>query len=92
MTKFRIPIFENSNQAIVIFREITKDKNQSDLCLPRSFFAAVTSKKFKESGAVFIGVFLPSTSMHAWVIEDNIQPDFEDNIWFNYQPVAVLHS
>jgi hypothetical protein len=88
--KIRIPVFENAAEAIAIFRECTNDKNQSDLCLPRSFFAVSTSKKFKKSGVMFIGVFLPSRSMHAWVIEDNCQPDWYDGIWINFQPVAVF--
>jgi len=40
---------------------------------------------------IFIGVFLPSKSMHAWIIEDGIQPDPSDTMWINFQPVAVLY-
>ena len=89
VSKIRIPVFENAEEAIQVFRQIIP-KDQADLCLPRSLFVAVTSKQFKQSGAVFIGVFLPSTAMHAWVVENNRQPDDCDGIWINFQPVAML--
>lgn len=89
-SKINIPVFDNATEAILAFRDSTKNKNQSDLCLPRSLFAASTSKRFKKNGTVYIGVFLPSRSMHAWVIEDNVQPDPYDNMWINFQPVALL--
>lgn len=89
-TLFRLPIFENSTEAILIFRKTATKYLQSDLCLPRALFAAVTSKKFKDKGVVFIGVSLPSKSMHAWVIEEDVQPDPYDGIWINFQPVAVI--
>jgi hypothetical protein len=90
LTIFRFPFFENSTEAIIAFRKIAPVSIQNDLCLPRALFAAVTSKKFKEKGVVFIGVFLPSKSMHAWVIEDGVQPDPYDDLWVNFQPVAAI--
>lgn len=89
-TFFGQPSFEDAQQAILFFRQNKSGKIQDDLCLSRSLFAASTSKKFKEKGVVFIGVFLPSKSMHAWVIEDGIQPDPYDNMWINFQPVAAI--
>jgi hypothetical protein len=89
-TFFGQPSFENAEQAILFFRKNKSGNIQDDLCLSRSLFAASTSKKFKEKGVIFIGVFLPSKSMHAWVIEDGIQPDLNDNIWINFQPVAAI--
>ncbi len=82
--------FDNSIQAIKFFRNNKPGAIQNDLCLPRSLFAASTSNIFKEKGVIFIGVALPSNSMHAWIIEDNIQPDPLDNMWINFQPVAVI--
>ena len=84
------PSFEDASQAIVFFRNHKPGKIQNDLCLSRSLFAASTSKKFKKKGVVFIGVFLPSKSMHAWIIEDGIQPDPSDYMWINFQPVAAI--
>ena len=90
LTLFRFPFFENSTEAIIAFRKIAPMSIQNNLCLPRALFAAVTSKKFKEKGIVFIGVFLPSNSMHAWVLEDGIQPDLHDDMWVNFQPIAAI--
>lgn len=90
LTAFRFPFFENSTEAIIAFRKIAPLSNQNDLCLPRALFAAVTSKQFKEKGVVFIGVFLPSKSMHAWIIEDGSQPDPHDSMWINFQPVVAI--
>lgn len=83
--------FSNSKEAIAYYRKHVYPNQQNDLCLPRTLFAAATSKIFKESGVIFIGVFLPSKSMHAWIIEDGAHADPEDGIWLNYQPVAALY-
>ena len=85
----RKPLFENSSDAVAFFRKEVKG-DQTALCLPRAFFAAKTSKKFKDEGVVFIGVFLPARSMHAWVVESGALADPHDDIWINYQPVAAL--
>jgi len=87
---YNFKAFENSADAIIAFRRIFPNSVQKDLCLPRAIFAASTSKKFKEKGVIFVGVFLPSKSMHAWVIEDGMQPDPYDNMWINFQPVAAI--
>ncbi len=85
----RLPVYDDATEAIRAFRQIFPAGVQQELCLPRSLFAAVTSRKFRSSGVVFIGVFLPSRSMHAWVIEDGVQPDPFDGGWLNFRPVAV---
>jgi hypothetical protein len=48
------------------------------------------SRKFADMGVVLIGVFLPSRSLHAWIIEDGMQPDSSDKQWINFQPVAAV--
>lgn len=88
---FGQPVFEDANQAIHFFRNNRPGIIQNDLCLPRSLFAASTSKKFKENGVIFIGVLLPSNLMHAWIIEDGKQPDPLDTMWINFQPVAAIY-
>lgn len=90
LSGFGKPIFANSTEAISFFRNNKQGIIQNDLCLPRSLFAASTSKKFKENGVIFIGVSLPSNLMHAWIIEDEKQPDPFDNMWINFQPVAAI--
>ena len=84
--------FANSQQAILFYRHIYPSaEKQRRLCLPRAIFAATTSRKFKQHGVMLIGAFLPSTQMHAWVIEDNQQPDLLDNEWICYKPVYILY-
>ncbi len=87
---FLNPSFEDSQQAITFFRRQDYSAPQDSLCLPRSLFAASASRRFAESGVLFIGVFLPSRSMHAWIIEDGRQPDIDDSMWINFRPVAAF--
>jgi hypothetical protein len=82
--------FEDAREASVAFRRNNPRTGEDGLCLPRSLFAAGASRKFKKTGVIFIGVFLPSRSMHAWIIEDGIQPDPYDSLWLNFQPFAAL--
>jgi len=91
IASFRLPVFNNATEAILFFRQMLPGQMQQNLCFPRSLFAAATSKNFRTGGVLFIGVFLPSRSMHAWVIEDAIQPDPYDNMWINFQPVAACY-
>lgn len=88
---FRYTIFETTEEAIIYYRKLFPGIQQK-LCLPRSLFAACTSKTFKKDGAIFIGVFLPSRAMHAWIIEKHYQPDPYDDIWICYQPVAIMYN
>jgi hypothetical protein len=86
---WRRPFFDNAAEAIAFFRhDVSGD--QAELCLPRSLFAATTSKKFADSGVILIGVFLPARALHAWVIEGNEVADPFDDIWINYKPIAIL--
>lgn len=89
LSYLRLNIFENSADSINVFCRIFP-KNQHVLCLSRSIFAATTSKRFKDYGSMFIGVFHPSRHMHAWIIEDETNPCWFDNEWINFQPVAIM--
>ena len=40
---------------------------------------------------IFIGVFLPTKLMHAWIIESGELADQFDDIWINFQPVAAIY-
>jgi hypothetical protein len=86
---WRVPLFPTAREATIFFREHVKG-DQRELCLARALFAAKTSQRFREEGVVVIGVFLPSRAMHAWAIEGNQMADPYDDIWINYQPVAML--
>lgn len=90
LSHLRLQLFVDAQQASWAFQQITKNEQQKLLCLPRSVFIATTSKRFKEYGAMYIGIFLPSRNMHAWVIEDNLQTDEWDNYWILYQPLMMM--
>ena len=91
ISKFGYPLFDSSKEAIAFFNKIYPPEVQNELCYPRTLFAASVSKKFRKDGVIFIGVFLPSRLMHAWIIEDGVQPDMNDNMWINFRPVALLY-
>lgn len=82
--------FNSTKEAIEYFRRKTQFEDEDTQCLPRSLFAAASSKSFDKNGVIFIGVFFPSNSMHAWIIENREQPDICDTIWTNFQPVAAI--
>jgi hypothetical protein len=86
-----LPVFDNTTNSILFFRNNIPSVIQNDLCLPRSLFAASTSRLFKKKGVIFIGVSLPSSIMHAWIIEDGKQPDPFDDKWIGFQPVAAIY-
>lgn len=88
---FSIRCFQSTQEALVAFQTIFPPEKQKDLCYPRSLFAASLSKSFPSKGVMFIGVFLPSKLMHAWIIENGTQPDPYDTMWINFQPVAAFY-
>ena len=92
LSHLRLNLYEDAQQASWAFQQCTKDKQQKLLCLPRSIFIATTSKRFKEHGTMYIGIFLPSRNMHAWVIEDHLQTDGWDNYWIFYQPLIMMRG
>jgi hypothetical protein len=89
-SRIKLRKFKNSTEAILFFRHQLTSKNQSELCLARCMFAASTSKLFKEKGAIIIGAFLPTNSLHAWVVENGVIADPFDHIWVNYKPISII--
>ncbi len=81
------PIYQNAGIANVIFYQLFPEKLQKRLCLPRAVFTASLSKRFKKHGTLFIGAFLPTSHLHAWVIEDGMHADIFDKQWIQYTPV-----
>lgn len=91
LTKIPLIKFPNSMTAATIFNNIYPCPiQQRTLCLPRTLFVMGTSKSFTKYGTAFIGVFLPSRKMHAWVIESGCNTDSLDKIWLSYQPVVAI--
>jgi hypothetical protein len=83
--------FPDAARAIAYFHSLTANDKMKSLCLPRALFAAKTSKAFDQEGVIFIGAFLPCRLMHAWIIEKRIQPDTQDYIWHQFQPIAAIY-
>lgn len=90
LSHLRLNVFNDGAEASIAFRRIINNKPQKLLCLPRAIFIASTSARFKEYGAMFVGVFLPTRRMHAWVIEDGSHTDYFDNEWICYRPVCMM--
>ena len=88
---FRLKTFHDAGDASMFYYSVFPDmKKQNTLCLPRAFFIATTSHRFKAHGTLFIGAFLPTVRMHAWVMEDGTPADNYDNQWIYYRPVMIL--
>ena len=90
LSHLRMGVFENSIVASDYFMTVYPGHQQSRLCLPRSIFAATTSKRFSKHGCMFIGAFLPSTTMHSWIVEDGKTSYRYDHYWIHYTPIAVM--
>jgi hypothetical protein len=89
---FRNPMFQNTKEAFMYIAKIPEQELFHErLCLQRSFLALKTSKTFKKNGVLFIGASLPTGNMHAWIIEDNYQPDTLDREWIMYEPLLAFY-
>ena len=89
---FTDPIFVNTAQALnAIYSINMHSSNRHKLCFRRTLLVAKTSKTFIQHGVLFIGAFLPTTDMHAWIIEDGLQPDSKDAGWINYRPLLAIY-
>ncbi len=81
--------FENSRQAFATLNsfpfELTRDS-----CLEKCLTVAKCSASFRDKGVLFIGAHLPLQAMHAWIIEDDYQPDEADRQWINYLPLMAI--
>ena len=90
-SRLSMPLFENTLEA---FDHIAKLKihqeKKGKICLQRALLAAKTSKSFKKNGTLFIGAQLPTGIMHAWIIENGIQPDRQDREWIMYKPLLAI--
>ncbi len=85
-------LFENTSEAITCINSLPPQVElKHQLCLQRAFLAAKISKSFTKEGVIFIGAFLPTGDMHAWIIENGVQPDFDDRGWVNYRPLLAFY-
>ncbi len=85
-------LFNNSVEAFDTISIMDKQIDfKNELCLQRSLLVMKTSKSFKNNGVLFIGASFPSGKMHAWIIENGIQPDRLDRNWIMYRPLLALY-
>jgi len=82
--------FQTTREAFSYISTLPNHKYGSENCFQRSLLAAKISASFKKKGVLFIGAELATYNMHAWIIEDNEQPDFEDRVWINYRPLLAI--
>lgn len=88
--KIPLKYYLDAGVATEVYYRLYPGEQQRKLCLPRAFFARSTSRRFKNHGTMFVGAFLPSVQMHAWVIEDGMHADVYDDNWINFAPVAIF--
>lgn len=87
----KLNLFKNGCDASNFYYSVYPEmKIQHTLCLPRTIFISTTSQRFREHGVAFIGTFLPTVRMHAWVVEDGMPVDRFDKQWIYFQPVVML--
>jgi len=90
-SSFQNCLYENTIEAYDNIENLEIHKlNKGKLCLQRALLAAKTSNSFKKNGVLLIGATLPTWNMHAWIIEDNFQPDREDRMWIMYRPLLAI--
>jgi hypothetical protein len=91
-SSFRRYLFSNSVEAFDAISRIEKQKElKNELCLQRSLLVMKTSKSFRDNGVLFIGASFPSGKMHAWIIENGVQPDRLDRNWIMYKPLLAIY-
>jgi len=92
-SKFRNSLFDNTQTAFKFIANCVTDQieKRNELCFQRCLLAIKTSRSFKESGVLFIGASLPTGNMHAWIIESNCNPDFQDREWIMYRPLLAFY-
>jgi hypothetical protein len=76
-------------KAISVMHEQEEEYGQR--CLQRAMLAVKTSESFKKNGVLFIGALLPTSNMHAWIIEAGTQPDVADRDWILYRPLLAFY-
>ena len=84
------PHFETTQEAFSYISNLSGHEYGSQNCFQRCLLAAKLSGSFRNDGIIFIGAEISTFDMHAWIIEGNCQPDFEDRVWINYRPLLAI--
>lgn len=82
--------FDTTQEAFSQIAKFKEHEYGSENCFQRCLLAAKLSKSFRTKGIIFIGAELSTSNMHAWIMEGNSQPDFEDRVWINYRPLLAI--
>lgn len=82
--------FDTTKEAFSYISKLENHEYGSENCFQRCLLAAKISRSFKNFGVIFIGAELSTFNMHAWIIENKTQPDFEDRVWINYRPLLAI--
>ena len=82
--------FDKTEDAFSYISTLESHEYGSENCFQRCLLAAKISRSFKKYGVIFIGAELSTFNMHAWIIENKTQPDFEDRVWINYRPLLAI--
>jgi hypothetical protein len=82
--------FSSTSESFSYVSTLKNHHRGSENCLQRCLLAAKISSSFKKNGVLFIGFSSSSKDMHAWIIEGNVQPDFDDRVWINYKPLLAI--
>lgn len=90
---WNVPLFDNTKLAYAAVSQQAGFKDlPNDRCLQRTLLVAKTSRSFRDHGVLFIGAEFSTGEMHAWIIENGEQPDFDDRMWINYRPLLAMHG
>lgn len=82
-------LFTNTQSAMIAINNVSEEI-QYTKCLQKTLLASSISESFESEGILFIGCNLPTAEMHAWIIENDYQPDPLDRIWINYKPLLAI--
>lgn len=89
-SSFEMGLFKTTKEAMAAVLQIPSTQNeQYQLCLPIALMSIKLSKSFKKNGVLMIGAFIPTGEMHAWIMENGSQVNFEDRQWINFQPLLA---
>lgn len=87
----RLPCVDTTHEVFSGLSRIRDaSENRSVRCLQRCLTAVKTSRSFPDGGVLFIGACTDALTMHAWILEDGMQPDPYDRQWINYRPLVAF--
>lgn len=83
-------VFSSTNNCLISL-SFSLGETARHHCFQRALVAAKSSASFLQTGTLFVGAFLPTVEMHAWIIDDGMQPDPLDREWIHFRPLLALY-